>query len=240
LAHPSQRCSACEASRTECVEARGVMKPSRENVDWPCSVWTTRAEELLHQRSGWMQKKPSCSLSERSGEYFFLDIPSHRTHRTNTRLRHVNGTMLLLGPSPAASGIASSCRYRATGPLLAASDSTSGRPPGSSPAPPPPSLERFRSLEPGPVRLELPPPQSVALPIRCSRDQLAGLGQALNAFRVMPNHNLFDNSLNDLHERLRQSAAATPAIGSIIPLDEFATAATNLFPFLAHKCHLSS
>jgi hypothetical protein len=40
-------------------------------------------------------------------------------------------------------------------------------------------------------------------PIRCSRDQLAGLGQALNAFRVMPNHNLLDNSLNDLHERLR-------------------------------------
>ena len=51
----------------------------------------------------------------------------------------------------------------------------------------------------------------------------------------MPNHDLLDNSLNDLHERLRQSAATTPAIGSIAPLDEFATAATNLFPFLAHN-----
>src|SRR6266700_550434 len=84
------------------------------------------------------------------------------THRANTRLHHVNGTMLLLGPSPGASGRASSCRYRANGPLLAASDPTSGRPPGSSPAPPPPSLERLRSLEPGPVRLELPLPQPVA------------------------------------------------------------------------------
>ncbi|MHB1699848.1 MAG: hypothetical protein ACYCSN_06865, partial [Acidobacteriaceae bacterium] len=51
----------------------------------------------------------------------------------------------------------------------------------------------------------------------------------------MPNYNLLDNSLNDLHERLGQSAATTPAIGSIIPLDEFAIAATNLFPFLAHN-----
>jgi hypothetical protein len=51
----------------------------------------------------------------------------------------------------------------------------------------------------------------------------------------MPNHNLLDNSLNDLHERFRQNAATTPAIGSITPLDEFAIAATNLFPFLEHN-----
>jgi hypothetical protein len=81
LAQHSQRRSACEASGTECVEARGVMKTSRETVDWPCPVWITRAEELLHQRSGWMQERPSRAFSERSGEHFFLDIPSHRTQR---------------------------------------------------------------------------------------------------------------------------------------------------------------
>src|SRR5580692_113539 len=71
--------------------------------------------------------------------------------------------MLPLGPSPGASGRASSCRYRANGPLLLASDSISGRPPGPSPAPLPPSLERLRTLEPGPVTLELPLPRPVAL-----------------------------------------------------------------------------
>jgi len=73
--------SACVASGTEGVEARGVMKTSRETVDWPWPVRITRAEELLHRRSGWMQEKPSRALSERLGEDFFLDIPSHRTHR---------------------------------------------------------------------------------------------------------------------------------------------------------------
>src|SRR5579871_1912717 len=88
---------------------------------------------------------------------------SRVTHRACTRLHHVNGTMLLLGPSPGSSCRRSSCRYRATGPLLAVCDSTSGRPPKSSPAPPPPSLGRLRSLGPGPARLELPLPPQIPL-----------------------------------------------------------------------------
>ena len=41
-------------------------------------------------------------------------------------------------------------------------------------------------------------------------------------------------SVHHAIDQIRREIATTPAIGSITPLDEFATAATNLLPFLAH------
>ena len=68
---------------------------------------------------------------------------------------------------------------------------------------------------------------------RCG-NQSVSLFELLKALRVLPNHDLLHHALNNPHNRLRQSLATTPATGSIAPLDEFATAATNLIPFLAH------
>ena len=62
--------------------------------------------------------------------------------------------MLPIRPSPSACGIRWSCRFRATVRLQEVCDSISRKLPRSSLAPPPPSSERLRSLEPGPVRLE--------------------------------------------------------------------------------------
>ena len=71
-------------------------------------------------------------------------------------------------------------------------------------------------------------------PLRCSGDQSGGLFELLKALRILPDHDLLYYTFNNPHDRLRQSCPATPATGSIAPLDEFATAATNLVPFLAH------
>jgi hypothetical protein len=71
-------------------------------------------------------------------------------------------------------------------------------------------------------------------PLGCCRDQSGSLFELLKALRVLPDHDLLYDSLNNPDDWLRQIVATTPAIGSIAPLDEFATAATNLIPFLAH------
>src|SRR5580658_10826142 len=65
-------------------------------------------------------------------------------------------------------------------------------------------------------------------------NQSVSLFELLKALRVLPNHDLLHHALNNPHDRLRQSLATTPATGSIAPLDEFATAATDFIPFLAH------
>jgi hypothetical protein len=58
--------------------------------------------------------------------------------------------------------------------------------------------------------------------------------ELLKALRILPDHDLLHYALNNPHDRLRQSHPTTPATGSLTPLDEFATAATNLIPFLIH------
>jgi hypothetical protein len=48
----------------------------------------------------------------------------------------------------------------------------------------------------------------------------------------MANHNLLEDSLDNLDQRLWQRRAAAPAVLSIAPLDQLATLATNFLPFL--------
>jgi hypothetical protein len=60
------------------------------------------------------------------------------------------------------------------------------------------------------------------------------LFELLKALRVLPDHDLLYHTLNNPHDRLRQSRPTTPAIGSITPLDKFAQLATNPLSFHAH------
>ena len=72
--------SACVAPGTEGVEARSVMKTSRETVDWLSPVWSTPDKELLRMEIGLDARHSTVPLSGENGEDFFLDIPSYRTH----------------------------------------------------------------------------------------------------------------------------------------------------------------
>jgi hypothetical protein len=84
LAPKANIVSACVAPRTEGVEARSVMKTSRETVDWLSPVWSTREKELLRLEIGLDARHSTVPLSGENGEDFSLDIPSHRTHRQNS------------------------------------------------------------------------------------------------------------------------------------------------------------
>ena len=68
---------------------------------------------------------------------------------------------------------------------------------------------------------------------RCG-NQSVSLFELLKALRILPNHDSLHHALNNPHDRLRQSRATTPTTGAIAPSDEFATAATDFIPFLAH------
>ena len=72
--------SACEAHKTESVEARNVMDEPRANGDWLGLAWSTRGEERFRSEIGLDARTIGLSLSETEGQVFFLDIPSHRTH----------------------------------------------------------------------------------------------------------------------------------------------------------------
>jgi hypothetical protein len=73
--------SACEACKTEGVEVRNVMDEPRANIDWLGLVRSTHGEECFRSDIGLDARSIPLSLSETEGQDFFLDIPSHRTHR---------------------------------------------------------------------------------------------------------------------------------------------------------------
>ena len=50
-----------------------------------------------------------------------------------------------------------------------------------------------------------------------------------------PENNPLDDALHDLHNWLRQSCTASPAVASIVPLDKLTASAANLLPLLAHR-----
>jgi hypothetical protein len=72
--------SACEAYKTEGVEAPNAMDEPRTNVDRLGLVWSTRGEKRFRSEIGLDARIIGLSLSETEGQDFFLDIPSHRTH----------------------------------------------------------------------------------------------------------------------------------------------------------------
>jgi len=62
------------------------MKPSSRHRRLPCSVRdTSRTQSLSRYRIGLDVSRHILLLSERTEGIFFLDIPSHRTHRTPVR-----------------------------------------------------------------------------------------------------------------------------------------------------------
>jgi hypothetical protein len=69
---------------------------------------------------------------------------------------------------------------------------------------------------------------------RGCRNQPVSLFELLKALRVLPNDDLLHYTLNNPHDRLGQCRPTTPAADSIAPLNELATLAANLIPFLAH------
>ena len=72
--------SACEAYKTEGIEAHNVMDEPRTTVDWLPLSGVLAAKNVFRSEIGLDARTIGLSLSETEGEDFFLDIPSHRAH----------------------------------------------------------------------------------------------------------------------------------------------------------------